>query len=130
MVAIPATAVLTAVLGLLQLALALRVSRLRFGLKIPFGDGGNPAMMRAIRVHANGAEHAPLFLLLALAYELTAGTDAFLIATGAAFVVSRLVFSIGIIGRGLHAWRMFGAGVTYFAQLVLGVGVLGAVAVA
>ena len=117
--AIPVTAALAAFCGLLLVGLASRVSWLRFGLKIPFGDGGNPALMRAIRTHGNTAEHAPIFLLLALAWELTRGSSAFLVGVGAVFVVSRLLFTAGVLGRGLHVLRMAGAAGTYLVQLLL-----------
>ena len=117
--AIPVTVVLAAFCGLLLVGLASRVSMLRFGLKIPFGDGGNPALMRAVRTHGNTAEHAPIFLLLALALELAGGTTAFLWGVAVLFVVSRLLFTAGVLGRGLHLLRMAGAGGTYLAQLLL-----------
>ena len=119
--AIPVTAALAAFCGLLLVGLASRVSFLRFTLKIPFGDGGNPALMRAIRTHGNTTEHAPIFLLLALAWELTRGSTALLAGVGALFVVSRLLFTVGVLGRGLHLLRMAGAAGTYVAQLVLAV---------
>jgi hypothetical protein len=120
--AIPVTAALAAFCGLLLVALASRVSWLRFTLKIPFGDGGNPALMRAIRTHGNTTEHAPIFLLLALAWELSRGTTPLLCAVAALFVLSRLLFAIGVLGRGLHLLRIIGAGGTYVAQLVLAAG--------
>jgi uncharacterized protein len=116
---IPVTAALAAFCGLLLVALASRVSMLRFGLKIPFGDGGNPALMRAIRTHGNTTEHAPIFLLLALAWELSRGSGAFLVGVAVLFVASRLLFTAGVLGRGLHLLRMAGAGGTYVAQLLL-----------
>ena len=120
--AIPVTAALAAFCGLLLVALASRVSLLRFRLKIPFGDGGNPALMRAIRTHGNTTEHAPIFLLLALAWELSRGGDGFLVGVAVLFVASRLLFTAGVLGRGLHLLRMVGAGGTYAAQLLLAAG--------
>ena len=120
--AIPVTAALAAFCGLLLVALASRVSLLRFRLKIPFGDGGNPALMRAIRTHGNTTEHAPIFLLLVLAWELSRGSGPFLAGVAALFVVSRLLFTAGVLGRGLHLLRMAGAGGTYVAQLLLAAG--------
>lgn len=117
--AIPVTAALAAFCGVLLVALASRVSFLRFTLRIPFGDGGNPALMRAIRAHGNTAEHAPIFLLLALAWELTRGGTTLLAALAVLFVVSRLLFAVGVLGRGLHLLRIAGAGGTYGAQLLL-----------
>ena len=120
--AIPVTAALAAFCGLLLVGLAGRVSFLRLTLKIPFGDGGNPALMRAIRTHGNTAEHAPIFLLLALAWELSRGADAFLVGVAVLFVTARLVFTVGVLGRGLHLLRVAGAGGTYAAQLLLAAG--------
>jgi uncharacterized membrane protein YecN with MAPEG domain len=119
---IPVTAALAAFCGLLLVGLASRVSVLRFGHKVPFGDGGNPALMRAIRTHGNTAEHAPIFLLLALAWELSRGSTAFLCAVAALFVLSRVLFTVGVLGRGLHLLRIAGAGGTYLAQLLLAAG--------
>ena len=42
-----------------------------------------------------------------------------LIGVAALFAVSRALFTVGVLGRGLHLWRMAGAGGTYFAQLLL-----------
>ena len=119
--AIPVTAALAAFCGLLLVGLASRVSFLRLTHKIAFGDGGNPALMRAIRTHGNTAEHAPVFLLLALVTELTAGTTGVLTGAAVLFVASRLLFTVGVLGRGLHLLRMAGAMGTYLSQLVLAV---------
>ena len=118
---IPVTVALAAFCGLLLVGLASRVSFLRFSRKIAFGDGGDPALMRAIRTHGNTAEHAPIFLLLALAYELARGTGTLLVGVALLFAASRLAFTAGVLGRGLHAWRMAGAAGTYLAQAVLAV---------
>jgi hypothetical protein len=118
------TAVSAALLGLLLVALATRISQLRVRHKVPWGDGGNPALLRAIRAHGNTAEYAPLFLLLALVYELAAGATAFLVASCAAFVLARLVFTAGLLGHGLHSLRMLGALLTYLLLAGLALAVL------
>jgi uncharacterized membrane protein YecN with MAPEG domain len=122
MATLPVTAALAAFCGLLLVGLASRVSVLRFSLKIPFGDGGNPALMRAVRTHGNTTEHAPIFLLLALVWELSRGSDAFLVGVAVLFVASRLLFTVGVLGRGLHLLRVVGAGGTYAAVVVLAIG--------
>lgn len=128
--AIPVTLWLTAGCALLLVGLALRISMLRMRHKVAFGDGGNTALMRAIRVHANTAEHAPIFVLLALAYELARGTTGFLVAVAAAFLLARIGFAAALLGRGLHRLRMVTALVTYAAQATLAVAVLVAAAAA
>jgi uncharacterized protein len=117
--ALPVTMMLTAICGLLLVVLAMRISGLRMRHKVAFGDGGNAALMRAIRVHANTAEHAPIFILLALAYELARGPTTFLVAIVTVFVVARIGFAIAILGRGLHQVRMVTAMLTYLTQAVL-----------
>jgi uncharacterized membrane protein YecN with MAPEG domain len=117
--AIPVTAALAAFCGLLLVGLAGRVSLLRVRHKVSFGDGGNPALMRAMRTHGNTAEHAPLFLLLALAWELARGSTPLLVAAAALFVLARLLYTAGVLGRGLHLLRMAGAMLTYVAQALL-----------
>ena len=119
--AIPVTAALAAFCGLLLVGLASRISLLRVRHKVSFGDGGNPALLRAIRTHGNTAEHAPVFLLLALVLELTSGTTGLLIGVAVLFVASRLLYTAGVLGRGLHLLRMAGAMGTYIAQLLLAV---------
>ena len=121
---IPVTVALTGFCGALMVGLATRVSMLRMQHKIVFGDGDNPTMMRAVRVHANTAEHAPIFILLALTYELTRGTTAFLKIVVITFVLARIAFAVGIYGRGMHQARMAGAAATYLTQAILAVALL------
>lgn len=124
--AIPVTMALAAFCGLLLVGLGLRVSRLRMRHKVPFGDGGNTELMRAIRVHGNTAEHAPVFLVMALAYELALGSTAFLALVAGAFAFARAGFAVAIVGRGLHKLRMATALLTYLAEAILGVALLAA----
>jgi hypothetical protein len=85
--------------------------------------------MRAVRVHANTAEHAPIFVLMALAYELARGPTGFLVAIAGAFALARAGFAAAILGRGLHRLRMGTALLTYLTQALLALA-LGAAALA
>ena len=123
---IPVSMALTAACGLLLVGLAMRISMLRMRHKVAFGDGGNTALMRSIRLHANTAEHVPIFVLLALAYGLARGPTTFLIAVASLFVAARVGFAIALIGRGLHRLRMVTALATYATQAVLAVALLAA----
>lgn len=122
--AMPVTVTLTAFCGLLLVGLSMRISMLRMRHKVPFGDGGNTELMRSIRVHANTAEHAPIFILLTLAYEWNRGASDFLIATVALFVLARLGFTAALLGRGLHKVRIAGALFTYLTQAALAAALL------
>ena len=58
------TAVYAAVFGLVFVALSFRVIRIRQRLGVGLGDGEDPLLRRAIRVHGNFAEYVPFALLL------------------------------------------------------------------
>ena len=92
--AAPIVPTYAALLGLLFVVLSLRTMRLRRTQRVIVGDGGNPAMLRAMRVHANFAEYVPFSLLLLYVLEQQGAGATFLNACGAALVVGRL----------LHAW--------------------------
>ncbi len=125
---IPVTGATTAVCALLIVFLGLRVSRLRLQHKIALGDGGNPELLRAIRVHANTVEFVPVFLLLSLCYELYAGASALLFGLDALFVVARLTFALGLSRRAVHSARKIGATLTYLSTALLALLLLAAVA--
>ncbi len=88
------TSLHAALLGLLFVALSLRVIRIRRDERVALGDDGNPRLQRAIRVHANFAEYTPLALLLISLVELTGGS---------VWVVHGFGLTL-VFGRGLHAW--------------------------
>ena len=67
---VPITALYTAILALVVLALAANVSIHRGKLKVDIGDGDNPQMLRMIRIHGNAVEYVPIALLLMGVYEL------------------------------------------------------------
>jgi uncharacterized protein len=60
----PVFFVCAGLLGLLAVSLTVSVGRLRMQKKIYLGDGGDPAMLAAIRAHGNFMEYVPLCLLL------------------------------------------------------------------
>ncbi len=83
-----------AVLALIYIVLAIRVSRMRQSLRITIGSGGNMRLERAIRAHANFSEYVPLALLLLFAAEMQR-TSIYLI---------HLLCLILVIGRVIHAY--------------------------
>ena len=60
----PVFFVCAGLLGLLAVSLTVSVGRLRMQKKIYLGDGGDPAMLAAIRAHGNFMEYVPLCLVL------------------------------------------------------------------
>jgi uncharacterized protein len=92
------TAAYAAVLALIILALGINVTVHRVKLKVSLGDGGNPQMLRMIRLHGNAVEYIPLAIALMLAYELNGGWHSALHIIGIALVAGRLI----------QTWAMWG----------------------
>jgi uncharacterized membrane protein YecN with MAPEG domain len=117
--------VYAALLALLFVGLSIRTLRLRRSLRIPVGDSGNPAMLRAMRVHANFAEYVPFALLLFFFVE---------VAGHAALLVHLLCLSL-LAGRITHAYgvsqaaeqfgfRVAGMALTFTSMIVAAVALL------
>jgi uncharacterized membrane protein YecN with MAPEG domain len=116
------TALYAGLIGILLLVTAARISRLRGSLKIGVGDGGNPELLRAIRVHGNLVEWALPVLLLLLIAELNRAPALFLHACGAALVVGRILHAVGFSrSPGESVGRFAGTLATWLVLLVLSV---------
>lgn len=88
--------VYVALLALLLMALSVRVMMVRTSAKVGIGDGGNHALLRAIRAHGNAAENIPIGALLLVAMAAMGFTALWLHVAGATLLVARL----------LHAWGL------------------------
>ena len=86
-------------LGFLLVALALNVVRLRLGRKVGLGIGADGALEQPVRVHANFAENAPMFVVLLLLAEVAGLRSELLHAAGIVFVASRLSHAFGLSTR-------------------------------
>jgi uncharacterized membrane protein YecN with MAPEG domain len=91
------TALYAGILALIFVALGINVTRHRVKLRVSIGDGGNPEMLRMIRVHANAAEYIPFAVVLMALYELNGGWHLALHIIGIALIV----------GRALQSWNMW-----------------------
>jgi uncharacterized membrane protein YecN with MAPEG domain len=114
---IPVTAATAVLCALLIVGLGLRVSQLRLRLKVALGDGGNPALLGAIRAHGNAVEYAPIFLVLSLCFEAYAGSVLGLVVLDSAFVVARLL-AAWLSRSSVHPARRLGAMLTYLVLLL------------
>jgi uncharacterized membrane protein YecN with MAPEG domain len=90
------TALYAAPLILLFLILTVRVMVLRFPRQIMIGTGGDPALERAARVHANFTEYVPLFLAALLAAELCGAAAWALHGAGLAMLAGRVCHAAGV----------------------------------
>lgn len=118
------SAILTALLAILMLALACYVSYLRVTLRIGMGDGGNKVMSRGIRAHGNTVEHAVVFLPLVLLFELLGAPDAAVWILGGSFVASRYLYGFAM-AKGLMPIRQISSAVVYLVELIMALWVIG-----
>ena len=89
-------AVYASLLALMYVFLSIRIIGLRRGKKIAIGSGADRQLERAIRVHSNFAEYAPLALLLILMLELQSAHKILLVFLGLLLFVGRLVHAYGV----------------------------------
>jgi len=90
------TAIYAAILALIILALGVNVTMHRVKLRISLGDGGNPQMLRMIRLHANAIEYVPIAVVLMAIYEINGGWHWALHVVGIALVAGRLIQTAGM----------------------------------
>jgi len=83
-----------ALLAGLYIFLSMRVIRMRVAGRIALGDANNPKLQRAIRVHGNFAEYAPLAIILLAFVELQKFSP---------LLVHALCWML-IAGRAIHAY--------------------------
>ncbi|MBM3568874.1 MAG: hypothetical protein FJX46_08980 [Alphaproteobacteria bacterium] len=108
-----------ALCGLLMTWLAINVVRKRAGTKILFGDGGNIEVTGAVRAHGNTAEYVPIALILLAMLELAKVEAMWLHIMGAALVLSRAYYSVGLgrLDRPSNG-RLVGTTVTWIVTVV------------
>ncbi|HEY4141469.1 MAG TPA: MAPEG family protein [Pseudolabrys sp.] len=92
------TALYAAILALIVVALGINVTVHRVKLQVSLGDGGNPQMLRMIRLHGNAVEYLPLALVLMALYELNGGWHWAVNVIGIALIAGRLI----------QTWAMWG----------------------
>ena len=90
------TLVIAAACGVINLWLAVRVTRRRLSEKVMMGDGGDSLMISRGRAHANFVEYAPFVLILMALIELARGSSPWLWALGVLFVIARIAHPIGM----------------------------------
>lgn len=110
--AIPITALFGAIHGILNVALAANVTRVRAQSQVFLGTGDNDALLLASRRHGNNAEYVPLALVLLLTAELAGGGATALYALGAALTLGRIAHAIGV-GAKPSPLRAIGAVLTW-----------------
>ena len=90
------TPIYASLLAFIFVLLSVRTLRLRRQLKIGIGTGENKQMLRAMRVHANFCEYAPLALLLSLMIELIKGPALLIHFVCICLLVGRILHAYGV----------------------------------
>jgi len=111
-----------ALLGLLYIALAVRIIKLRYHFKTGIGDGGHEPLAQAIRVHGNFSEYTPIVILLLACAEINGSVSVLLHVIGAAFFIGRILHSIAITNStGPSKFRLWGMMSSFISITVLAI---------
>jgi uncharacterized protein len=97
------SAIYASVLTLFVIILSVVVIRLRRGLRVSLGDGGQQALQQAIRAHGNACEYIPPFLILLAILEINRGPPWALHVLGVGFVLARLAHAAGLYSPGARS---------------------------
>jgi uncharacterized protein len=116
---LPITLAISGAAALLNFWLAWRVGQKRMSEKVSIGDGGNPAVIARMRAHANYVEFTPFVLILIGLIELAVGTQLWLWAVGAIYLLGRIAHGLGMDRPSPNQFRNIGILVTMLAMLGL-----------
>lgn len=88
----------------------MKIVRIRMTKRIGLGDGDDPELIRAIRVHGNFVEMVPFGIIILLVLELQDAPVIALHLYGAAWVIARIAHAQGIYSSpGTSMGRTVGA---------------------
>src|SRR3546814_14179984 len=87
--------------------------------KILHGDGGNVALARRMRAHANYIEYTPFILILAGLVELARGSEAWLWLVALVYIAGRALHAFGLDNDFPSKLPTFGVRVTWAPPLIL-----------
>ena len=93
---LPITLTFAGAAAILNIWLAARVSQLRARHKVSIGDGGNEALIRRMRAHANYGENMPVVLILIALLELAGGDPRILWGAAILFIITRILHAFGM----------------------------------
>lgn len=118
--AVPLTALYGALHGVLNVALAVNVTRVRAKTQVFLGTGESPELLLAQRQHGNNAEYVPFALLLLLVAELQGGSAMMLHGLGATLTLGRVLHAVGV-GSKPSPLRALGAVLSWAVIVTAGI---------
>ena len=119
------TMIFTGIFLLMHTALSATTSAHRAKYDVDFGDGGNLAMLRAIRAQGNFIEYVPIILIAMGASEYTGAAPWFIWTCGWVLVVARVAHAAYMLGFAGKPARLLGAGLTFLLMTVFGIYLIG-----
>lgn len=121
-----ATLAIAALHALVLLGLSAAVSLRRRQCGIGIGDGGDKALARRIRAHANFIEHVPSALLLLALLEACGFDRGWVWGFGATLLLSRILHAMGLSrSAGYSFGRFAGTALTWGLLLAMALAGLG-----
>jgi uncharacterized membrane protein YecN with MAPEG domain len=106
---------------LLLLVLALLVVRHRLGSAVSLGDGGVPALTRAVRAHGNATEYVPAALVGLVSLALLGAAPWMVHVGGVLLTLGRIAHGYGLsISDGASPGRQIGTLATWVSFLWIG----------
>ncbi len=90
------TPIYAALLGLIFVVLSIKTIIIRRKNKVAVGDGNNPQLQRAMRVHANFAEYTPIAIILVGFVESLKYNE----------IIVHILLSLFLLGRIIHAYGL------------------------
>lgn len=107
-----------AALAVMYVILAGLVIRQRFKTRVGLGDGQQPGLVKAVRIHGNFAEYVPLLLILLFILEIQHAALWQLHLIGGLTLFGRLSHAVGLTkSSGTSLPRMLGMISTFAALL-------------
>jgi uncharacterized protein len=119
---LPITLTIAGAAAILNIWLGWRVGQVRMSNKVAMGDAGNPAVIARMRAHANYAEYTPFVVILIAAIELAIGTELWLWAVGAVYLLARIAHAFGMDVQPPGRSKLRGVGILVTMLVLLGLG--------
>jgi uncharacterized membrane protein YecN with MAPEG domain len=125
---IPVTLATAGLLGLIYLALCVRVSMARRDTKVSVGDGGGgkefEPLVVAMRTQANFSEYVPLALILLGALELAGAAHFTLVVLALMLIAGRIAHPFGMVRPAPNPYRLAGILLTWVMILLASIDAL------
>lgn len=116
--AVTVTTLYAALLGMVGYALTMLAGRARGKAGVSLGDGGDKALVEAMRRQANWVENVPFILIMMALIELNGAAHWWLHLLGLVLLASRIVHPIGMsFDQMVLPARMLGMGGTIFVAM-------------